>query len=314
MRAKIVIVLILLFFVFRIHADERKKEKPNHRKSNQNFNKAIKKNSTQLTSQKKNKSKIEKRKKGNSISRQPPDLNLWEVETLPIHENCFTQFTNEDNDTKIDISIEQQKNPFPFDKFSNLLNKYELKIEYLGNDNEFEEEVSIKMISKLKNIIEIEKQKIIIYEDNVLTLHLRMSKEFRFQESFLEKLKTELEKEKIISIISFKPIERFNLERKDLVFNRAGKSKLLFAVSVGNLKSIESLVKQGCDVNVSNERGSTALMIASAKNQLDIVKYLVDNKVNVNAKNIEGKTAISIAEEMDYINIVNFLEEKRREK
>ena len=62
------------------------------------------------------------------------------------------------------------------------------------------------------------------------------------------------------------------------------KEALWAAARTGDVKTLESLLAKGVDVNASNEIGITALWLAASKGQLGAVKVLVKHKADVNVR------------------------------
>ena len=62
------------------------------------------------------------------------------------------------------------------------------------------------------------------------------------------------------------------------------KEALWAAARTGDVKTLESLLAKGVDVNATNEIGITALWLAASKGQVGAVKVLVKHKADVNAR------------------------------
>jgi ankyrin repeat protein len=92
---------------------------------------------------------------------------------------------------------------------------------------------------------------------------------------------------------------------------------LMQAVTRGDSKAIESLIKGGADVNAKDQKGWTALMMAAGAcwNDFplalarwdDIVKRLLVAGADVNARNREGETPLMIAATCGDLQIVTSL-------
>ena len=83
--------------------------------------------------------------------------------------------------------------------------------------------------------------------------------------------------------------------------------KLFDAVSGNRISEIESLLKQGADVNAKTENGWTPLYCASNWNRIDIAKLLIENGADVNAQNKNGWTPLHEASYWDYVGIAKLL-------
>lgn len=69
-------------------------------------------------------------------------------------------------------------------------------------------------------------------------------------------------------------------------------NELREACDGGYLKEVESLIKEGVDVDFQDDYGDTALMIASHHGCNEICKFLIDNGANINIQNEQGDTAL----------------------
>ncbi len=77
--------------------------------------------------------------------------------------------------------------------------------------------------------------------------------------------------------------------------NMEGYTPLLIAVLRGNYEAAYYLVRAGADLEISSPAGFTPLMIASMRGYSDIAKLLIDNNANVNAELKRGLTALMLA-------------------
>ena len=66
-------------------------------------------------------------------------------------------------------------------------------------------------------------------------------------------------------------------------------------VSLENLEDIKNKLKDGTDINITDDKGNTLLHTNAAKNNLDIIKYILHNKGEVNKQNNDGDTPLTIA-------------------
>src|SRR5512138_3821768 len=69
-------------------------------------------------------------------------------------------------------------------------------------------------------------------------------------------------------------------------------TELLDAVLAGDLTQVASVLKNGANVNASNEEGTTALMLAAGLGKLDLVELLIKSGATVDATDARGWTAL----------------------
>ncbi|KAL3937966.1 MAG: hypothetical protein SGBAC_007027 [Bacillariaceae sp.] len=84
-------------------------------------------------------------------------------------------------------------------------------------------------------------------------------------------------------------------------------ARLIGAASDGDKGTIESMMKDGVDVNVRDWDDLTALIPAASSGQLDICKMLVDAGIDVDAKDKDGITALMEASIMGHTDVVKYL-------
>ena len=63
----------------------------------------------------------------------------------------------------------------------------------------------------------------------------------------------------------------------------------------GNIKEIDSALKNGANINALSKDNSTALMWAARFNNSDVVNYLINKGANINSENLKGRTAFDFA-------------------
>ncbi len=78
-----------------------------------------------------------------------------------------------------------------------------------------------------------------------------------------------------------------------LYFN--DKDALVTASYEGEYDVVCSLIKNGVNVNVTNEHGETAIIVASESGYDTIIEHLLNHGANINAKDKDGDTALDIA-------------------
>ncbi|MEL6986457.1 MAG: ankyrin repeat domain-containing protein [Bacteroidota bacterium] len=72
-------------------------------------------------------------------------------------------------------------------------------------------------------------------------------------------------------------------------------AKVFEIVQEGSIKDLKALLKQGVDVNSSDDTGQTALMVAAWRNQMDMAKFLIEKGADVNQSSSSGLTALHYA-------------------
>jgi ankyrin repeat protein len=85
---------------------------------------------------------------------------------------------------------------------------------------------------------------------------------------------------------------------------------LVTAVLRSEYELMCSLVKDGANINVTDEYGTTAIMVASESGYDEIIKYLLDHGANINLKDNDGDTALDIAKYHDYKSTVELLKSR----
>jgi ankyrin repeat protein len=68
--------------------------------------------------------------------------------------------------------------------------------------------------------------------------------------------------------------------------------ELIRAARHDELDTVNSLLRQGTDVNTTNEVGATALMWAARSGKSDILNVLLDKRADVNAQTNKGRTVL----------------------
>ncbi|KAG4068100.1 hypothetical protein HA402_001525 [Bradysia odoriphaga] len=70
---------------------------------------------------------------------------------------------------------------------------------------------------------------------------------------------------------------------------------------------VKFLLKEGANINATDEDGKTALMKASNNGRYETVKFLIENGADVNATDTNGKTPIMFASAFDNSKIIKLL-------
>jgi serine/threonine-protein phosphatase 6 regulatory ankyrin repeat subunit B len=103
------------------------------------------------------------------------------------------------------------------------------------------------------------------------------------------------------------PLQLQFASASDIVAMSSLAARLIGAASDGDKKTIQTLLKDGVDVNVRDWDDLTALIPAASSGHLDICKLLVKEGIDVNAKDKDGITALMEASIMGHTKIVEFL-------
>ena len=87
------------------------------------------------------------------------------------------------------------------------------------------------------------------------------------------------------------------------------------AVERGAKKEVESLIKQGVDVNATTDpTGLTPLHLAASKGDKDMVELLLEHGANINARNMSRLTPLRMAVRGGHIEVADFLMSKGGKK
>jgi ankyrin repeat protein len=82
---------------------------------------------------------------------------------------------------------------------------------------------------------------------------------------------------------------------------------LLAASAAGDVAKIQTLLKQGVDVNARNERGQTAVLLAAAGGYSEAARLLLKQGADVNAGDKSGETTLMLAAKGGHLGILNEL-------
>lgn len=84
-------------------------------------------------------------------------------------------------------------------------------------------------------------------------------------------------------------------------------SDLLDAARQGNTATVESLLRQGADVNATDDHGVTALMYAVVNGHTSTVRALIDAGADVNKALNSGKSTLISAAAEDHSGVVDLI-------
>ncbi|MBP3546584.1 MAG: ankyrin repeat domain-containing protein [Alphaproteobacteria bacterium] len=101
----------------------------------------------------------------------------------------------------------------------------------------------------------------------------------------------------------------YNLFKDDYL-----KKAFSIAIENGHTEIVELLLKNGAEINETDEIGNTALMYAAENGHKEIVKLLLDNGANIKARNEDGDTAKTLALKNKHYDIVDLIFEYEEKK
>lgn len=103
-------------------------------------------------------------------------------------------------------------------------------------------------------------------------------------------------------------IDKLLKERCDInLTDRSGNTALLWAIKTDQIFIINKLLKARPDVNLADNWNNTPLIIAVKRSLPDVVKQLIDHGADINAKDRHGNTPLILAINKSSIAIVNQL-------
>ncbi|XP_067996184.1 ankyrin-3 isoform X16 [Melanerpes formicivorus] len=91
------------------------------------------------------------------------------------------------------------------------------------------------------------------------------------------------------------------------ISNQNGLNALHLASKEGHVEVVSELIQRGASVDAATKKGNTALHIASLAGQAEVVKVLVTNRANVNAQSQNGFTPLYMAAQENHLEVVKFL-------
>ncbi|XP_064923929.1 ankyrin-3 isoform X36 [Columba livia] len=91
------------------------------------------------------------------------------------------------------------------------------------------------------------------------------------------------------------------------ISNQNGLNALHLASKEGHVEVVAELIQRGASVDAATKKGNTALHIASLAGQAEVVKVLVTNRANVNAQSQNGFTPLYMAAQENHLEVVKFL-------
>jgi ankyrin repeat protein len=100
-----------------------------------------------------------------------------------------------------------------------------------------------------------------------------------------------------------------NIQRKDsgLFCKNCGYTALIYAAVANHKEIARQLIKNGADINRTNDKNETALMLAARLNHLEVAKQLLNDGAAINLTNNKNETALMIASVNGNQNIVALL-------
>ncbi len=89
--------------------------------------------------------------------------------------------------------------------------------------------------------------------------------------------------------------------------NPAGWTPLIYAVSKGELETVNSIIAHGADANRAENDGWTALHFAAAGGHVDIVQALLKANIDYTIENEKGQTARDVATELKLQEVIDVI-------
>jgi ankyrin repeat protein len=88
------------------------------------------------------------------------------------------------------------------------------------------------------------------------------------------------------------------------------KTILMYSVWVGDMNTVELLIKQGANINAQDESGKTALMLALYKKYNDISLYLINQGADLELISDDNQTALSLVGVQNKDDLLKALKEE----
>lgn len=95
------------------------------------------------------------------------------------------------------------------------------------------------------------------------------------------------------------------------ITNQQGDSPLIVAAKVGNIRILDIILSHNPDINVRNEEGKTALMIAAETGQSHVVQKLLSHNADASLKDDNDHTALALASTYGHKNVIGFIKKMR---
>ena len=89
--------------------------------------------------------------------------------------------------------------------------------------------------------------------------------------------------------------------------DESGKTPLMYAILLGDIGLIESMLDPTRDLSAVDESGKNALMHAAAQGNTAVVNILLESEVDINAVDQSGKTALMIAVDSNNSEVIELL-------
>jgi len=87
----------------------------------------------------------------------------------------------------------------------------------------------------------------------------------------------------------------FSYDFRVLYFKHKNPDLIYEASSGGSIKTVESLLKDGFDLNKNDKDGWTLLHCAASEGKVEMLEYLIGKGIDKNARNKQGETAYNVA-------------------
>jgi len=98
-----------------------------------------------------------------------------------------------------------------------------------------------------------------------------------------------------VMLVSAKTVDPIKINADYTSYYSTNVNSFCKLIQMGNYEIVESLIKQGADVNLKS-MGLTPLMFAARHNKAKIAELLINNGAKLRAKSTKGFTALKWAE------------------
>lgn len=91
------------------------------------------------------------------------------------------------------------------------------------------------------------------------------------------------------------------------VMDKYKRSPMFYALAKGNYEIAEIFLKNGADINISNENGETFLHYFAAINDVKTMEFLIDHKISMDEMDMNHMTPFEIAAQKGHVEAIDLL-------